>query len=171
MIVKARGSCGNVRPLFEPMAVDVIQVPRLRLGLLLWAAGMVGVVAVTVTLLPEVLADVPLPMPLWALSLLSAVQSAVFVALAVWAGVALAPAVGLHAPAFGAVITQRPNAPGLRRQLVWGLIAGLLSGVFLYTAWRYAPPALAEAYERLSFPLVARVLYGESPKSCFCGGD
>ncbi len=160
MIEKARGSCGNVRPLFQPMAMDVIQVPRLRLGLLLWAAGMLGVVAVTVTLLPEVLAGVPLPMPLWALSLLSVAQSAVFVALAVWAGVALAPAVGLHAPAFGAVITQRPNAPGLRLQLVWGLIAGLLSGVFLYTAWRYAPPALAEASERLSFPLVARVLYG-----------
>ncbi len=121
---------------------------------------MLGVVAVTVTLLPELLEGVALPMPLWVISLLSLAQSAVFVALAVWAGVALAPAVGLHAPAFSAVITQRPLVPRLRPQLVPGLIAGLLSGIFLYTAWRYAPAALAEVPERLSLPLFARVLYG-----------
>ena len=97
------------------MTMDVIQSPRLRLGLLLWAAGMLGVVAITITLLPEVLAGVPLPMPLWLISLLSAAQGAVFVALAVWAGVALAPAVGLHAPVLSAAISQRPLAPGACR--------------------------------------------------------
>jgi hypothetical protein len=41
-----------------------------------------------------------------------------------------------------------------------GLIAGLLGGVFLYTAWRFAPAALAEVPERLRLPLFVQVLYG-----------
>ena len=64
------------------MTSDVIQVPRLRLGLLLWAAGMLGVVAVTVTLLPGMLEGQNLPIPLWVVSLLSLGQSGVLVALA-----------------------------------------------------------------------------------------
>lgn len=142
------------------MTSNMIQVPRLRLSLLLWSAGMLGAVAVTGTLLPKVLEGQALPMPLWAVSLLSLGQSAVIVALAVWAGVALAPAVCLQAPVFVAAITRRPLGPALRPQLVPGLTAGLLGGSFLYTAWHYAPATLAEVSERLSLPLFARVVYG-----------
>jgi hypothetical protein len=83
-------------PLDEPMTNDVIQVPRLRLGLLLWAVGIPGVVAITATLLPNLLKRETLPLPLWVVSLLSVGQNAVLVALAVWAGVALAPVVGFQ---------------------------------------------------------------------------
>ncbi|MDB4285579.1 CPBP family intramembrane metalloprotease [bacterium] len=121
---------------------------------------MLGVIAVTITLLPRLLEGQALPMPLWVVCLLSLGQSAVLVALAVLAGMALAPMVGLHAPVFGAAIMQRPLGPALRPQLVPGLIAGLLGGGFLYSAWRYAPSVLAEVPERLSLPLFARVLYG-----------
>jgi hypothetical protein len=121
---------------------------------------MLGVVAITVTLLPNLLEGEALPMPLWALTLLSLGQSAMVLALVVWAGVALAPVVGLDAPVFGAAITRRPLAPVLRPQLMPGLIAGLLGGGFLFGAWRYAPAILAPIQERLSLPLFARVLYG-----------
>lgn len=84
------------------MTTNSVEVPRLRLGLLLWLAGMLGVVVITATVLPQLLAEVTLPAPLWVISLASLVQSAVLVALTVWAGVALAPAVGLRAPAFEA---------------------------------------------------------------------
>jgi hypothetical protein len=121
---------------------------------------MMGVVTVTVMLLPRIIEGQALPIPLWIVSLLSLGQSAVLVALAVWAGVALAPIVGLHAPVFGAAVMQRPIGAALRPQLVPGLIAGLLGGGFLYSAWSYAPSGLAEFAERLSLPLFARVLYG-----------
>lgn len=146
------------------MTRNPIQVPRLRLSLLLWVVGMLGVVAITVTLIPKLLSNLPageaLPMPLWVLALLSLGQSAVILALVVWAGVALAPVVGLDAPVFGAAITRRPLGPVLRPQLMPGLIAGLLGGAFLFGAWRYAPVLLAPIQERLSLPLFARVLYG-----------
>jgi hypothetical protein len=35
--------------------------PRLRLGVLLWLAGMLGVVVVTVTVLPQLLGRWPFP--------------------------------------------------------------------------------------------------------------
>jgi len=121
---------------------------------------MLGVVAITVTLLPRLLEGQALPMPLWMVSMLSLAQSAVLVALAVLAGVVLAPLVGFHASVFGAAIMQRPLWPTLRPQLVAGIIAGLMGGGFLYSAWRWAPSVLAEGTERFSLPLFARVLYG-----------
>ncbi len=107
-------------------AADAAEVPRLRLGLLLWLAGMLGVVTLTVTVLPEMLRQVNLPAPLWLVSLASIAQSALLVALAVWAGVALARAVGLRAPGFEALATGRPFGPALRPQLQPGLTAGML---------------------------------------------
>jgi hypothetical protein len=149
------------------MTEHPVQVPRIRLSLLLWVVGMVGVVAMTVTLLPNLLAGEALPMPLWVLTLLSLGQSAAILAFVVWAGVALAPVVGLDAPVFVAAITRRPLGPVLRPQLMPGLIAGLLGGGFLFGAWRYAPAILAPIQERLNLPLFARVLYGGITEELF----
>jgi membrane protease YdiL (CAAX protease family) len=140
--------------------IGTAEIPRLRLSLLLWLAGMLGVVVITVTVLPQLLRDVPLSAPLWVVSLASLAQSALLVALAVWAGVALAPKVGLRAPAFEAAVTARPLVPALRPQLLPGLIAGVLGGMVLSAAGRYAPAALVEIQERFNPPLLARVLYG-----------
>lgn len=90
---------------------DTAAVPGRRFGLLLWVAGMLGVVVVTATVLPQLSGQVTLPAPLWVISLASLAQSALLLALAVWAGVALAPAVGLRAPAFEAAVTGRPVGP------------------------------------------------------------
>ena len=58
-------------------------IPRLRLGILLWSAGTLGAVAVTVGLLPRLSANMPLPGPLWLIMAASFLQSALLVALAV----------------------------------------------------------------------------------------
>lgn len=121
---------------------------------------MLGTVVVTVTVLPQLLGQVTLPAPLWVISIAGLAQSTLLLALAVWVGVALAPAVGLRAPAFEAAVTGRPVAPALKSQLLPGLIAGVLGGMLLFAVGRYAPASLAEAQERFALPLVARVLYG-----------
>lgn len=121
---------------------------------------MLGVVVITVTVLPQMLREVALPAPLWLISLASLAQSALLVALAVWAGVALASKVGLRAPIFEAAVTARPIAPPLGPQLLPGLVAGLLGGMLLFAISRYGPAAFVEAQERFSPPLLVRVLYG-----------
>ena len=142
---------------------EVVKVPRFRLGLLLWAAAMLGVIAYSVTLLPELAEFVgggAIPVPMWVISMVTVVQTGVVVGLAAWAGVALAPAVGLHAPVFEALAKHRPMAAALSPQLLPALIAGLVGGMFLVGSYRYAPAGLAGVWDRFSFPLVSRVLYG-----------
>jgi membrane protease YdiL (CAAX protease family) len=122
---------------------------------------MLGVVAISVTVLPQLLGEVTLPAPLWLISLASLAQSAILLALAVWAGVALAPKVGLHAPAFEAAVTARSIASALRPQFLPGLLAGVLGGAALFAIGGYASPAaLAEVQQRFTVPILARVLYG-----------
>jgi hypothetical protein len=134
--------------------------PRRRLGVLLWLAGMLGVGIITVTVLPQLLADATLPASLWVISLASFAQSALLVAVAAWAGAALAPKVGLRAPAFEAAASGRPIARALRPQLLPGLVAGVLGGILLLVVVRYAPSALAEVQGRFNPPLLGRMLYG-----------
>lgn len=143
------------------MTHDPTTTSRFRLGLLLWLAGMLGVVVLTVTALPQLLGETPLPAPLWALSLAGLVQSGLLLALSVWAGVVLAPKVGLRAPAFEAAATGHGIASALRPQLLPGLLAGVLGGIGLFIlSSNAAPPALAEVQQEFVLPLLARVLYG-----------
>lgn len=137
-------------------------LPGRRFGLLLWAAGMVGSAAMTLMALPQLLAQfqVPLPAPLWLISLAGLAQGALLLALAVWAGVRLAPSVGLRAPAFEAAVTGRPIGPELKPQVLPGLGGGALGGIWMFVAFRFAPEAVAEVQNRFSIPIVARVLYG-----------
>lgn len=141
---------------------DPAAIPKLRFGLVLWAAGMVGSAAITAMVLPRLLGQmqVPLPAPLWVLTLAGLAQSALLLALAVWAGVRLAPSVGLGAPALEAVVAGRPIGPALRSQVFPGLIAGVLGGILLFAAFRYAPAAVADLQDRFAIPIVARVFYG-----------
>jgi hypothetical protein len=120
-------------PQDAPMTTnDPAEIPRLRLSLLLWLAGMLGVVVIVVAVLPELLGELPLPAPLWVISLASFAQSGLLIAIAVWSGVALASKVGLHAPAFEAAVTARSITSALRPQLIPGLVAGVLGGAGLF---------------------------------------
>lgn len=145
--------------LLAPRAAPQI---RRRLALSLWLGGMVGVVMLVWQVLPGLLALQPdaLPMPLWALQLVGATQSAVLLALAVWAGVALAAKVGLRAPVFEAIATRSSVRDAMRPQWLPGIYGGIAIGALLVLAWATQPPALATANASMSVPLVVRVLYG-----------
>jgi len=158
-------------PISTPMTTtDATAIPRFRLGVLLWLAGMLGVVIITTTVLPQLMATVALPAPMWVLSLASLAQSALLVALAAWTGVVLGPRVGLRAPAFEVSVTARPIAPALMPQLLPGSIAGLLGGMVLFAVSLLAPVALVAVQERFSPPLLARVLYGGITEELLYGG-
>src|ERR1700752_2366617 len=81
---------------------------RVRLSLSLFLAGFIGILSglfIDVAALAQALpltAGAPLPMPIWAIKLLSLVQPAVIVAAAVLIGGSLASKVSLSAPAFEA---------------------------------------------------------------------
>ena len=88
----------------KPAGADTAHAPaqpgKWRLGGALWLLGMPGVVAVVWALLPTLkVNEALLPLPLEAVLLLSGLQTAVLLALAVALGVWLAPRVGLRAPA------------------------------------------------------------------------
>ena len=96
---------------------DAAAVPRRRFGDLLWVAGILGVISSRPQRYRNCWRKVTLPAPLAVILLASLAQSACLLALAVWSGVALTPAVGLRAPAFEAAVTGRPIAQALRPQL------------------------------------------------------
>jgi membrane protease YdiL (CAAX protease family) len=139
---------------------DTAPIPRLRVGVPLWLAGTLGAVTVAVGVLPPLSAKMPLPGPLWLIILASVFQSALLVALAVWGGTALAPAVGLHAPAFEAAATHSAIMPALKPQILPGFIAGVLAGLLLFASLRLSPAAIAALQGQFNPPLYARVLYG-----------
>jgi hypothetical protein len=139
---------------------DTAPMPRLRVGILLWSAGTLGAVTVAVGVLPQISAKMPLPAPLWLITLASVFQSALVVALAVWSGTALAPAVGLRAPAFEAAATRQPVMPALKPQILPGFTAGVLGGLLLFASLRLSPAAIAALQDQFTPPLYARMLYG-----------
>lgn len=134
--------------------------PRFRKAMLLWSAGMTGVAILTITALPRLLGDVALPVPLSILMLASLAQSALLLALATWAGVAFAPALGLSAPAFEAAAMRQSVTRALRPQISLGLIAGGIGGMLLFFLSHHMPAALAAAQTRFNIPILARILYG-----------
>ena len=132
-----------------------------RLGALLWLLGMPGVVAVVWALLPALAAhQALLPLPLWAVLLLSGLQTAVLLALAVAVGVFLAPRVGLAAPAASAWLAGAPVLPGLRPQLAPGLWGGLAGAAWLWALSLIAPQALQPSDPGSTMPWVVKLLYG-----------
>ncbi|HDZ07997.1 CPBP family intramembrane glutamic endopeptidase [Pseudohongiella sp.] len=140
---------------------DPANTSRLRLGLYMWVAGMFGVLALTMTVIPQLVADAPLGVPLWLVQLVSVAQSALLVALAVWLGVVLAPKVGLRATVFEAAVTAGSITSALRPQILPGLIGGVVGGVALFAIGGYASPAvLADVEQQFVVPILARVLYG-----------
>ena len=141
-------------------STDSAGFPRFRFGILLWAAGTLGAAAVTIGVLSQLSATMSLPAPLWLIILASVFQSAVILALAVWGGTALAPALGLRAPAFEAAAAARPIMAALRPQILPGLIAGVAAGLLLFLSLRLSPEPVAGLQGPFTPPLYARVLYG-----------
>jgi hypothetical protein len=133
---------------------------RLRLGVALWLAAMAGVVVISLTVIPQVLATVPHRVPLGLAVAASMLQSGVLVALAVWAGVALSRSLGLGAPVFEAALSGTGAWPALRPQLIPAAIVGLLAGGMLVLLGRIAPTELLALGQTYDIPLAAKLLYG-----------
>ncbi len=131
-----------------------------RLGLILWAGGMSGVVAITVAILPQLLDQGELAVPIWLVGLVNVAQSGAYLGLAVWAGVKLAPRVGLGAPLIAAAVGGGGLRAALRPSIAAGVIGGILGASVLQVAWLLEPDGLAAVTDDLQVPLPARILYG-----------
>lgn len=122
---------------------------------------MPGVAAASAWSVPAVLARSakPVPVPMVVLQLGSAAQSAALLALAVWAGLALASRVGLGSPVLEAVV-EGSERPAVGPVIAAGAAGGLAGGLSLVGLDRLAPAALAHLRGTLSPPLEVRLLYG-----------
>jgi len=135
--------------------------PGWRLGVLLWLLGLPGVVAVVWTLLPPLQANAALlPLPLWAVLLLSGLQTAVLLALAVAIGVWLAPRVGLQVPVLSAWLGGGPVGPELGAVGAPGGRGGVAGAAWLWALAQVAPQALQPSDPASAVPLVVKLLYG-----------
>jgi hypothetical protein len=101
-----------------------------------------------------------------ALKLLSLIQPAVFLAVAVLVGVALAPKVGLSSPAAEAAAAGGDPVSAFKPQIIPGIVGGLAGGVSLVLIASILKPFLSpEVLARLGeygkvLPLPTRLLYG-----------
>lgn len=132
-----------------------------RLGVMLWLLGMPGVVAVVWALVPPLAANQALlPLPLWAVVLLSGLQTAVLLAAAVAVGTTVAPRIGLQASALTAWLSGQRVAPALRPQWMPGLLGGMFGAIWLVLLAHVAPSELRPADPASAMPLLVKVLYG-----------
>ena len=143
-----------------------------KLFAILWLAGMAGVLSFLLIDLSAFLANLPataeLEMPFHPLliKLLSVVQTAILLSIAIFIGLQLAPRVGLSAPAAEAVARGNSVISALKPQLLPGVIAGIVTGVAILSSWLLFRPILPFVFvtraERLnsSMPLLTRLLYG-----------
>lgn len=145
---------------------------RTKLFAILWLAGMAGVLSVLLIDLSAVLANLPasaeLEMPFHPviIKLLSIVQTAILLSIAIFIGFRLAPFVGLSAPAAEALARGNSFISALKPQVLPGLIAGFIAGVVILSSYLLfrpiLPPVFVTRAERLnsSMPLLTRLLYG-----------
>lgn len=145
---------------------------KTKLFVILWLAGMTGVLSfllvdlnALIALLP-VAAGTEIPTFTPALKLLSLIQPAVILFVATLVGVALAPKVGLSSPVAEAVAGGGQPGSAFKPQIIPGLVGGLAGGVaIVLTALlskSFLPPEVNNRIAALGkiLPLPTRLLYG-----------
>ena len=143
-----------------------------KLFLILWLAGFAGILSLLLLdfnalarMAPRPESGEVLTIGTW-LKLLSLIQPSVLVAVAVLAGIGLAPKVGLSAPVAEAVAAGKNAGAPLRRQIVPGILGGIAGGISIVViAALFVPWLPTGAADRISeytslLPLVTRVLSG-----------
>ncbi|WP_085316591.1 CPBP family intramembrane glutamic endopeptidase [Derxia lacustris] len=131
-----------------------------RLFFASWLAGLPGVLALALLVLPALIAGKPPALPPWLVLAGATLQSSVLLAVAAAVGARFSGRLGLSAPLLAALIERRPLGDALRPQLLPAL-AGGLAGAFLFWLYlRFLPPELARLQDALPLPLAARLLYG-----------
>jgi hypothetical protein len=144
---------------------------KTRLFFILFFTGLLGVVSILLidlsgvaALIPHTTGELPAITPV--LKVLSLIQPSVILAVAVVIGVALAPRVGLSAPAAEALAGGGNVFAPLTRQLVPGVVGGLAGGLSIVLISLLTKPFLpVSAIDRIGrfsklLPLPTRILYG-----------
>lgn len=129
--------------------------PRLIAGG--FAAGLPGVIAVNLMIVPTMLAGKALSVPMWIAQLASTLQSCVMLAIALCVGAFLAPKVGLRTPLLTAWASHTPLANAAKPLVVPGLAGGALGAALILLIAQFTPP---EMKTDVQIPALARVLYG-----------
>lgn len=140
--------------------------------MILWIAGISGVLSFLLVDISALLANLPvtaeakLPFSPVVLKLVSLIQPAVLLSIAVFVGVALASKVGLFSPAAEAAADRGNIASALKPQIAPGLIGGLAGGFGILLAWLlwkpFLPPVFVTRAEQLNkvLPFLTRLLDG-----------
>jgi hypothetical protein len=146
--------------------------PKTKLFLILWLAGLAGILSFLLVDINALLANLPLPaeveVPFFTplMKVLSLIQPTIIMSLAVLAGVVLAGKVGLHAPAAEAIASREKFWPALKPQLVPGILGGIGGGIAIVLISLAARSFLSpETNTRISefgklLPVPTRLLYG-----------
>lgn len=145
---------------------------KTKLFVILWLAGLAGVLSFLLVDLDALIAILPLPegteipFSTTVLKLLSLIQPAVILLVAVLVGVALAPKVGLSSPVAEAVAGNGQLSSAFKPQIIPGLVGGLVGGVaIVLTALLSKSFLTPEVITRIAefgklLPLPTRLLYG-----------
>lgn len=147
---------------------------KTKLFIILWLAGMAGVLSFLLVDLDALLKSLPLPegteIPVFTpvLQILSLIQPAVIMSLAVLIGVALAGKVGLRAPAAEAMAggKWREFGSALKPQIIPGILGGVGGGLAIVliasTSRWFLPPETLTRITELGkhLPVPTRLLYG-----------
>jgi hypothetical protein len=143
-----------------------------RLFVILWLAGLAGVISFLLIDLNALIAILPIPpgteMPLSipAMKLLTVIQQAIILAVAALVGVVLASKVGLSSPVAEAAASGGDTLSAFKPQIIPGIVGGLTGGVSLvFIAAALKPFLSPEVLARLGefakiLPLPTRLLYG-----------
>lgn len=146
--------------------------PHVRLFIILWLAGFAGVLSILLIDLDKLIRILPvqagpaLSLSPLLLKLLSVIQPAVFLTVAVAIGVALASNVALSSPAARAAANGGDVMAAFKPQIIPGILGGLAGGtiIVLITAVTrpFLPPAVTARIEEFGkvTPLPTRLLYG-----------
>lgn len=144
---------------------------KTRLFVILWLAGLAGVLSFLLVDLDALIAISPIPAgteipPIPVLKLLSLIQQAIILSVAVLVGVVLASKVGLSSPVAEAAASGGDSVSAFKPQIIPGIIGGLAGGVSLILIAAVLKPFLSpEVLARLGeygkiLPLPTRLLYG-----------
>lgn len=157
---------------FFPYGENPTMSLKTKLFVILWLSGMAGVLSFLLVDLSALMAILPLPLGTkipaitLAFKLLSLIQPAVLLALAVLIGVGFASKVGLSSPLAEAVAGGGQVGSAFKPQLIPGLFGGLAGGisVVLITLLSklFLPPEIITRIARFGklLPLPTRLLYG-----------
>lgn len=134
---------------------------KTRLGFKIWALGMIGVISL-LALLPSMLSNQPISLPIWAICLIQLVQSTVILAIAAWVGATLSKKVSLNAPYIESLFIEKSCFEKLRPQLMGACLAGFVVGMFLIGMSFLTPQELSVIKAKINplYKVLTGVLYG-----------